>query len=279
MKYKKVTYIIATCLFMVYALSLLIPFFYVILNSFKTNGEFVNNVWSLPSKLIESGDSFQNYKKAFAEWDIASMFINTIIITVGGTFFGVLSPLLVAYTLAKYKFKLNSIIFSIALVFMVLPNTNSTVSTYTLLLNMGLLNSYIGLFLLYAGPFTSYFFILYSFFKGISWSYAEAAYIDGASDFVVFLKVMLPQAKAGVLAIVVMQAIGVYNDYFIPYMYMPNAYTIATGMQNLSYNASTTGAYVQMFAAIIVSTLPVVLLFISVQKTVMNNISVGGLKG
>jgi raffinose/stachyose/melibiose transport system permease protein/N-acetylglucosamine transport system permease protein len=263
---------------MVYALSLLLPFFYILLNSFKTNPEFGVDAWALPQKLIKQG-LFSNYTAAFKEWDIGSMFINSIVITLGGTFFGVLSPTLVAYVLAKYKFRFNSLIFSIALVFMVLPDISSTVSTYKLMLKFDLINTYFGLFLLYAKPFTSYFFILYSFFLGISWSYAEAAFIDCASDLQVCFKVMLPQATAGILAIVVMQAISVYNDYFLPYMYMPNAFTVATGLQNLSFNAQTTGAYVQMFSAIIVTSVPVILLFALMQKTIMNNVSMGGLKG
>ena len=233
----------------------------------------------MPKELIEKKDIFLNFISAFKDWEIGEMFMNSLIITVGGTFFGVLSPMLVAYILSKYKFKLNGLIFTIALIFMVIPNITSTAATYNLLYKLKLLNTYLGLFILYAAPFSSYFFILYSFFKGISWSYAEAAYIDGASEFTVFLRIMLPQALAGIAAVVVMQCIGVYNDYFYPYMYMPQAYTIATGLQNISFNASTRGEYTSMFASVIVASIPSVILFIIAQKTVMNNVTMGGLKG
>ena len=279
MKKNKVIYAVFFSLFLIYALSLLIPFVYVFLNSFKSNFEFGESIWALPKELVGKGAVFSNYLNAFKDWKIGEMFINSIIITVGGTFFGVFSPMLVAYVLSKYKFKLNGFIFSVALVFMVIPSISTTASTYNLLFRLKLLNSYLGLFVLYAAPFSSYFFILYSYFKGISWSYAEAAYIDGAGEFTVFLKVMMPQALPGIVAVVVMQCIGVYNDYFYPYMYMPNAYTIATGLQNISFNASTRGEFTSLFAAIIVASIPSVLLFVFAQKTVMNNVTMGGLKG
>lgn len=279
MKRNKTIYSIFFILFMIYALTLLIPFCYILLNSFKSDFEFSENIWAFPKELIEQGNILINYLNAFKNWQIGEMFINSIIITAGGTFFGVVSPMVVAYVLAKYKFKLNGLIFSIALVFMVIPNLFSTAATYNLLYKFRLLNSYLGLFLLYAAPFSTYFFILYSFFKGISWSYAEAAYIDGAGELTVFLKVMMPQAVPGIVAVLVMQCIGVYNDYFYPYMYMPNAYTVATGLQNISFNAETRGEYVSLFSAIIVASIPSVVLFIFAQKTVMNNVTMGGLKG
>ncbi len=279
MKRNKVVYAVFFSLFMLYALSLLIPFAYILLNSFKSDFEFGENIWSLPKELIDKKDIFLNYVNAFKDWRIGEMFMNSLIITIGGTFFGVVSPMLAAYVLSKYKFKLNGLIFTIALIFMVIPNITSTAATYNLLYRFKLLNTYLGLFILYGAPFSSYFFILYSFFKGISWSYAEAAYIDGAGEFTIFLRVMLPQAMAGIAAVVVMQAIGVYNDYFYPYMYMPEVYTIATGLENISFNASTRGEYASMFASVIVASIPSVALFIVAQKTVMNNVTMGGLKG
>lgn len=87
MKKNKVIYSVFFSLFLIYALSLLIPFVYVLLNSFKSNFEFSESIWALPKELIEKGTFFSNYANAFKDWKIGEMFINSIIITVGGDFF------------------------------------------------------------------------------------------------------------------------------------------------------------------------------------------------
>ncbi len=278
-KKRKALYWTITVIFFLYALTLIVPFLYILLNSFKTNGEFIDNAWALPSKLIERGEFFKNYATAFSEYNLLDMFGNTLILTVAGTIIGVMSPTIVAYVLAKYRFKMNGFLFTLAVVFSVIPSIGSTVPLYKMYIDLNLLNTHIGVLLIYAAPFGTYFFLLYSYFKGISWSYAEAVFVDGGNHFTVFFKVMLPQSISGISAIAILILINTWNDYYNPYMFMPNVMTLGTGLQNLAYNAQTTGAYVQMFAAMIVASLPVLILFVCMQKTIMSNVMAGGLKG
>ena len=280
-KKKKINwlYIVVSIIFGLYAISLIFPFYYIINNSFKTNGEFINNVWSLPNKLFAEKDVFRNYAVALEENGVIAMLINSAVLTIGGTILGTLSPVVTSYILAKYNFKLNSAIFTLAVVFMVIPNIGTTVATYRLFVNLQLLNTYEGVLMLYAGPFGSLFLLLYGYFKGISWSYAEAAKIDGAGNFCIFFNIMLPQALPGISAVALLTGINVWNDYFTPYMYMPEAPTISTGIQNMSFNASSTGHYTELFAAMIISLIPVIIVFLLTQKVLMNNVMAGGLKG
>lgn len=270
----KALFIVVSVIFGLYALSLVFPFLYTLNNSFKTNSEFINDVWALPEKF-----SFDNYIEAFQENNLISMFFNTIFLTACGTFLSVMSASVMAYVLSKYKFTGSGLIYTVAILVMVIPNLGNVAATYKLMNNLGLVDSLPGLLVLYLAPFGSTFLLLYSFFKGISWSYAEAAKIDGAGNFTIFFRIMLPQAKAGIGAVGFMVMIGLWNDYYTPFLYLPSMYTLATGLQDLSVQATTTGAYTQMFAAMIISIVPLLVLFGFCQKTIMENTVAGGLKG
>lgn len=276
---RKALFIVLSVIFGLYAVSLLFPFAYMLLNSFKTNGEFLDNVWALPKRLIEQNDLFRNYKTAFAESGLVNMLINSVVLTYFGTLVATLFPVAVAYILSKYRFKLNSIIFTVAIIFMVIPNVGTAVATYSLFLDLSLLDTYQGAIMLYAAPFGAYFLLLYGYFKGISWSYAEAAFMDGASDFRVMVSIMIPQAWPGISVVLLLNGINIWNDYYTPYMFMPNARTISTGIQAMSFNATSTGFYAELFAAVVVVLIPVIIVFLLTQKVLMNNTMAGGLKG
>lgn len=126
---RKALFIVLSVIFGLYAVSLLFPFAYMLLNSFKTNGEFLDNVWALPKRLIEQNDLFRNYKTAFAESGLVNMLINSVVLTFFGTLVATLFPVAVAYILSKYRFKLNSVIFTVAIIFMVIPNVGTAVVT------------------------------------------------------------------------------------------------------------------------------------------------------
>ena len=172
-----------------YSLTLVVPFLIVFINSCKSLGEYSENIFSLPKELFLAGDPFKHYKEVFVEYDLLEMFINTIILTIGGTIVGVLFPCIVSFILAKYQFKFNSLIYTVAVVFMVIPGVANLTAKVKLFNDLNLMNNFFGMFLLYAHPFGSYFFILYAYYRGLSSTYMEAAYIDGANDFCIFFKI------------------------------------------------------------------------------------------
>ncbi|MCL2751402.1 MAG: carbohydrate ABC transporter permease [Firmicutes bacterium] len=277
---RKAIYIIISAVFGIYALSLIFPFAYTLLNSFKTSGEFGDFPMAWPKRLLDQNDLFRNYRFALSsESGLVGMFINSAIITGVGTVTAALSPAIVAYVLSKYRFRLNTPIFTLAVIFMVVPNVGTAVSAYVLYVKLGFLNTYHGMFIQYAGPFGGFFFLLYGYFKGISWSYAEAARIDGAGNFGIFFRIMIPQALPGLSIVALLSGIGIWNDYYTAWLFMPNGKTIATGIQNMSTRAITTDAYPQLFAAMILSLIPVLLVFALLQKQLINNTMAGGLKG
>jgi len=207
-------------IFASYAISLIFPFVWAFLNSFKTSVEFfsINNVWKLPETWM-----FSNYIDVLRQYDIGWMFLRSIYVTVVGTTLAVLMSATTAYVVSKYRFKFRNTIYITAITVMVIPTVGSLSATFKLVNNIGLYNNLYFFPIMYANGFGFGFLLLYAYFKSISWTYAEAAFVDGASDFDVFFKVMLPQAKPALVSLGIIQGISIWNDFFAPFMFIPHA--------------------------------------------------------
>ncbi len=265
-------------IFALYAASLIFPFIWMLLNSFKTNPEFFANVWSFPEKWL-----FSNYSQAFQQkvkgFNLAGMFANSMFIVLVATVLSLSMSSMPAYVIAKYRFPLRKAIYMISIIVILVPSVGSLAATFRLLKSLGLYNRYIGIFLMYSGGFGFSFILLYGYFQNISWSYAEAAFIDGAGDFKTFALIMIPQAAPAIGALAVIQSIGFWNDYFTPYMFLPRYPTIAVGLNELVGKMTYASNWPVLFAVMILSIIPIIVVFIAFQKTIMENTVAGGLKG
>ena len=264
-------------LFVLYAISLLFPFVWCLMNSFKGMQEFFYNVNGLPEKWY-----FDNWKNSLTlsidnNITIPQMYLNSVILTVGCTFFSMFSCSATAYVLTKFDFYGKSAIYTAAIVIMMIPTMGSMAAMYRLYNAIGLINTYTGIFITAMGGFGSGFLLLYGFYKNLSWTYAEAAQIDGAGHFRIYFGIMLPMAVPALTAVGILTGIGFWNDYFTVYMYAPEKANIAYGIQRISSEAGTD--LPQVFAAMMLSVIPVLVVFACFQKTIMQNTAVGGVKG
>lgn len=276
---QKVLFSIAFVIFVLYALSLIFPIIWLFFSSLKNQIEFATgNPLALPEQFL-----FSNYSKAFMLLEVndnnfLEMLFNSIWFTIGSAFLTVAVSSLSAYVIAKYKFKGRNFFYGIAIFMMVIPIVGSLPATYKLVGDLGLMNS--PLFLLTCtGGFGFNFIVLYGTFKSISWEYAEAAFVDGATHFQVFRKVMLPQAKPTLVSLFIMGAIGSWNDYMTPLLYLEDYPTLASGLYQYEANMLRLANYPVYFAGVLISIIPIVVLFIIFQNTIMENVGVGGLKG
>ena len=264
-------------LFVLYAISLLFPFLWCLMNSFKGMQEFFYNVNGLPEKWY-----FDNWKNSLTlsidnNITIPQMYLISVILTVGCTFFSMFSCSATAYVLTKFYFYGKSSIYTAAIVIMMIPTMGSMAAMYRLYNTIGLINTYTGIFITAMGGFGSGFLLLYGFYRNLSWTYAEAAQIDGAGHFRIYFGIMLPMAVPALTAVGILTGIGFWNDYFTVYMYAPGKANIAYGIQRISSEA---GADLpQVFAAMMLSVIPVLVVFACFQKTIMQNTAVGGVKG
>lgn len=280
-KGEKVLYAIMFIIFAAFAISFIAPFVWIIINSFKPQSEFANNFNGLPQNW-----TFQNFIDAFTYTDrstnnytIFQMFGMSVLIAGGGTIVTVITSSCAAYVVAKYQFPGRSIIFGVVIFSLIVPIVGALPSQIQMMNALHLNNTIIGCIFLYSGGFGMNFMLLYSFFKNLSWTYVEAAKIDGAGDFKIFVRIIVPMAKGSIIAISIIQLIGLWNDYLTPSIFLKEQPTLAYGLKALSDSMITQGHYTLLFATIILTMLPIILIFCIFSKTIMENTSVGGLKG
>jgi ABC-type glycerol-3-phosphate transport system permease component len=279
--------IIVCVIFFIYAVTLIYPFLWMSINALKTKEEFYRDVFALPQSW-----KFSNYYNAIVNFKITvgsgantryvnllQMFGMSIFITATVTVLEILVSSGTAYVLAKYKFKGRGLIYAVIIFAYVAPIVGSMPATYRFMNQIHLLNTIPGVILLYVGGVGFAFLILYAHFKNLSWSYAEAAFMDGANDFQVFFKIMLPLSAPTLTAMAVVTAIGYWNDFNTPRIYLESYPTLAVGINQLMTDMRYLNEYPMMFACMIVSVVPIIVFFSCFQKTIMKNMVAGGLKG
>lgn len=267
---------VAFLLFALYAFTIIYAMGWSVISSLRPRKELMNDPFGLPTSL-----SFKNYATAFREMNVNGtnmimLIVNSLWYSILGTAINIACALTMAYVVSKYKFFGRNAIYFIAVVVMVLPIVGSLPATYKLIRTLNLNDSPL-ILLTFTSGFGYNFIVLYGFFAGVSWSYAEAALMDGAGDFTIFFKVMLPQAMPAVLSLFILSFIGVWNDYQGPLLYMEKMPTLSVGIY-LYQEEMAANPHI-LYAAINLSVLPVFALFIGFQETIMTNTVAGGLKG
>lgn len=270
--------IVISVIFAIYSVTLFFPLIWLFFNSLKDKVQFLNNPWQIGGKVLWS-----NYTAVFKAFNFGSMFFNSITLVLTQPIVGLFSTTCAAYAVSKFRFKLRKLIYVVAISVMFIPTTGSLAVTYKLMFDSHLIDTLPGMIIMATGGFGFNFLLLYGMFKGISWSYAEAAYVDGAGNWRVFLQIMVPHAAPILTAVLVLGMIGTWNDYTGPLMFYSGHETVAVGIKNLSDRLTNSGPYSsdypKLFAAMIIATLPVIILFIACQKYIIRLNMGGGLKG
>jgi len=279
----KSLFIIMFIIFTLFTISFLFPFAWVLMNSFKPHSQFATDFMGLPEQwtLQNYLDAFTYRNPATRNFTIFQMLGMSLIVAGGGTIVTVFTSSSAAYVVAKYRFPGRNLIFSVVVFSLIIPIVGALPSQIQLMRALGLTDTIIGCIFLYSGGFGMNFLLLYSYFKNLSWTYVEAARIDGASDFRIFFKIIIPMAKGPIIAISIIQLIGLWNDYLTPSIYLPRKPTIAVGLKYLtdSLIGGANQRFTMLFATIVFVIIPIITLFSVFSKTIMENTSVGGLKG
>ena len=276
-------------LFLAYAISLIYPFVYLMINSFKSPNEFIggydpvtdtriypNYFWFTSNPTIQNFiDAFNKISVGSQETNILQMFLNSIFLSLGETVVSMAFTCMSAYVLAKYTFKGNKLIYTIVLTASFIPAVASLPATYKLMNDLSLMGTYFGMIILNASAFGGAFLYIHSYFKSIPWSFAESAMMDGASDFRIFRQIMVPLARNGVLTFTIIRFLGFWNDYWYPSLFYSNRPTIAVGIAGLGDSAN---AFPVICAAMVLAVLPVLIFYAIFQKKLMLNTIDGGLK-
>ena len=269
---------IVSGVFTVYSISLLFPFLWMIINSLKSNWEFMLDIWGIPSNW-NFGIYIDALTYTYKGNTTINMFLNSIIYVVFNVGINIVVNVSTAYVLAKYKFKGCEFLNAVILILMIIPLTGSTVTVYRFMKSLKLYNTFYGIIILTTGGLGVGYMMLYAFFKNLSSTYAEAAQMEGANDPTILLKIAVPLAMPIIIPVLILMFIHTWNDFFTPYLYMPKLPTIAVGLNEISTNIRYVGNYPLLFAIMILSVLPVLLVYIGVQEKMMNITFGGGIKG
>jgi N-acetylglucosamine transport system permease protein len=261
----------------IWALLIILPLLWTLLASFKNNTEIFGDALQLPAEL-----RFDNWGRAWSKANVGKYLLNTVIVVAFGTAGTMLFGSMAAYVLARYKFFGNRLIYFLFVSGMAFPVFLALVPLFFVVDAVGMLNTHIGLILVYIAyslPFTVFF--LSAFFRTLPTAIAEAAMIDGASHTRTFFQVMLPMAKPGLVSITIFNVLGQWNQYLLPLVLLGGAkdkWVITQGIADISTIAGYEADWPGLFAALSMAILPVLVIYVIFQRQIQSGLASGALK-
>ena len=279
-------------LMIIYCISMLFPLIWMIYTTFKSEFEFTINAFDFPKEIAETGFSnFEGMLKIFvmpvikngypAEYRFPQMFGFSVIWAFSTSLINVFFTTIVAYVMAKYRFRGREFLYALGIFVMITPIVGNFPSAMTV---KKTLRVYDNMFLtIITTPSTVFsgvhFMLMFAAFKHISWTYAEAAFIDGASDHRVMYAIMIPLVLPTCAVLFVLQFLGAWNDYGTFIIWLPSYPTLAYGMLTFQANADKYGATVpEIMAGFTLVAIPNIILYLAAQKLILAKFTVGGLK-
>jgi multiple sugar transport system permease protein len=246
------------------AIIVLYPFLYMVMNSFKPGREILHAPTALPTEITLSG-----YTGVFERLNMALLFRNSLILALSITVLNTLLSALAAYAIAKIPFPGRDYIFSAMLATMMIPGILFLIPTYVLMYNIGWVGEFHAL-IVPAAVTVFNIFLLRQFMVGIPNEVIEAGRLDGANEFTIFLRVILPLARPALATVAILNFMASWNDFFGPLLYLntPDKWTVQLGL--MQFQSAVPGENAQqVWAATTLVTLPLVLLFFVLQDQFM----------
>ncbi len=251
----------------------LAPAFWMVSASFMPAGE----ASTFPPRLAPSKFTFEHYVTLFTRLQLARYLINSLVLSVSVTMISLFFNSMAGYAFAKYRFPGRDRLFRFLVAEMVIPAQVTTLPLFLMLNKVGLINTYLGVIV--AGMATIYgIFLVRQFALAIPDSFIEAARMDGASDFRIYWSVILPLCRPILITLAIFTFMGTWNDFLWPLIVLTDdsMYTLPVALANL------TGEHVQdtelMMAGAVITILPVMMIFIALQKYYISGIMAAGLK-
>lgn len=255
----------------------LFPFYWMILTSVKSystyNSEYVPCFFTLSPTL-------QNYSDAFTTVNLGSYLLNTLIFTVITTALMLLVITLAAFAFARMNFKGKNILFTLFLALMMIPNELVIITNFTTITNLSLRNTFLGL-ILPSVTSVFYIYLLKENFEEVPNDLYLAAKIDGTSDLRYLRKVLVPICRPTMITIIILKVIECWNSYVWPRLITDNEkyYLVSNGIQEIRENGFGRENIPAMMAAVVVISLPLIVLFLIFRKKIMVGVARGGTKG
>ncbi|WP_423065075.1 carbohydrate ABC transporter permease [Devosia sp. CN2-171] len=250
------------------------PVLWLLVGSLKARPEFYADPWGPPKAWL-----IQNYADAFVTARIGDYVLNSAIVVGLGLAILLVCAATTAYALARFAFPGRDLVLAVILMTMMVPPDILTVPLFLTLRSLGLLGSYLGLALIYAvGGFGMSVFLLRGYFMGVPAELEEAARLDGAGTLHVLWHVILPMSLPGFLSVVIIQAIGMWNDLYLAFVFIrdPDMATVPLGLLNFFRRDSIN--WPLLLAALTILTIPVLIIYAMAQRRFVEGFTSGAVK-
>ena len=270
---KTVTYTLLTF----WAILVLFPFYWMVLTSVKSYGAY-NSEW-IP-QLYTLSPTLQNYRDAFTAVPLGGYFTNTIVFTVATTALMLVVTVLAAFAFARLNFRGKDLAFTLFLSLMMIPTELVVITNYVTITNADLRNTFTGL-ILPSVTSVFYIYLLKENFSQIPDELYYAAKVDGTSDLKYLFKVLIPICKPTIVTITILKVIECWNSYVWPRLVTDDQayFLVSNGIQEIRENGFGRENIPAMMAAVVVISVPLILLFLVFRKKIMAGVSRGGMKG
>ena len=253
----------------------LYPLVWLTLSSFKTNSELYVNPWGLPESF-----GFGNYIQAITEGHILQYFGNSVIIAVSAVFVAVILSSMVSYAITRMQWKLAKLTLNIFLLGMMIPVYAMVIPLFSMFNRMGLLNTHLAVIIPHiAIAFPMAIFIMSGFLGSLPKELEEAAVMDGCNIYQIFFRIIMPITKSSIVTVAVVTFINIWNDLLFPQIFLTDTskMTLPVGLTEFQGQYATN--YVVEIAAVIITIIPSIVVYIWLHKHIMEGMVAGAVKG
>jgi multiple sugar transport system permease protein len=250
----------------------LLPLGLILFGSFKTNQEFLSTG---PLSLPQDWFNFENYATAFTRGGMGLAFFNTVLIFVAAIAGTILIGAATAYALDRFRFRGRSVVLALFLLATLVPGVTTQVATFQIINGLGLYGSRWALILLFMGTDIVSIYIFVQFMRSIPKSLDEAAMIEGAGHLRIFFQIILPNLKPAIATVVIIKGIGIYNEFFLPFLYLndPSTRPISTAL--FAFKGPYGSQWEVISAGVILTIIPILVLFLFLQRYIYNGFTSG----
>jgi raffinose/stachyose/melibiose transport system permease protein len=254
-----------------YAAVALAPMIVIVLDSLRPNTQVLSHPLGLPTSL-----DFSSYATAWTQASFATYVRNSVLVTVGAVALDVCVSLPASYVLGRFQFRGSGMLIAYFLSGLMLPIRLGILPIFYLLGNLGMVDSRLGLVLVYAAsgvPFSV--FIMAAFFRGLPRELEEAARVDGAGELRVFARIMVPLVKPAIATVVVFRFVPLWNDFFFPLVLLRSTdkYTLPVGLTQFFGEFQTNWS--ALFAGLVIATAPLIILFVVATRQIVAGLTAG----
>ena len=268
---------ISTLVLAIMSLTVLFPLLWVLFTSLKGTQEFSFNIWGLPQEFV-----WENYVEAWQKTNLGTNFLNSLFVTFGSLAINLIGSTTTAYVLSRYRYRGRRFTNGVYMLSMMIPTIIGLIPQYFLLAGMKLLDTHLGLILVYglsSIPFSV--FTLLGFFQTLPHALEEAALIDGANHYQTFFRIMLPLAQPGIVTVGVVNFINNWNEYYKARAYLstPTRLTIPVSLVNFVAQCQYRIAWGPLMASCILMIVPTILIYCIFRNSIQKGLTAGAVKG